>query len=295
MDMYEQAAQDAIKGLGIESGEENNIDAVEVVDNVEDIQEATEPEVKQESLEEQYARQKGWVPKDEWDDSKGEWIDADEFNRRGPLFETIGKLKDEIRDYKKSSEALIEHNKKLAESARKAEERGRLKAIKELEDKKLEAVRDGDVEAFQAYEEEIKGYEKEIEPSQEGKGTVNEVPEVDPAVEEWAKNNTWFQKDDAMTTYMLDVQRRHLNEGLSVGEALKRSTEKVKSEFAHKFENPNKQKSSGMPGKVDNGQKKGYSMSDIPPEMRSAARAVISKTNMPISEYVEQLKMTGAI
>lgn len=268
-------------------------DVAETQETQEEIQEDVREEVPQESLEEQYARQKGWKPKEEWDESRGEWIDAAEFNRRGPLFETIGKLKDEIRGYKKSADSLAEHNRMLAEKAKEAEERGRQKAIEELEQQRLEAVRDGDLEAFQDAENRIKEYEPKEEPKIEEQKT--EEPKLDPEVQSWVDKNTWFEKDEAMTLYMIEQQKKNLSKGLSLSEALKLSEEQVKREFAHKFTNPNKDKPSPMAGKVDSGTKKSYSINDLPPQYRPIYKEISRNIEMPLSEYIDQLKDMGVL
>lgn len=288
--------------------EEHLESAENAVKEFEDIQETPETQETQETqdvqepeaevdLEEQYARQKGWKPREEWDESRGEWIDAAEFNRRGPLFETIGKLKDEIREYRKSADSLAEHNRKLAEKAREAEERGRQKAIEELEQQRLEAVRDGDLEAFQDAENRLKEHQEAPEPS-ETTETENKEPgqvKLEPEVQAWVDKNTWFEKDEAMTLYMIDQQKKNLAKGLSVSDALKLSEEQVKREFAHKFTNPNKDKPSPMAGKVDKGQKKGYSISDLPAQYRPIYKEISRHIEMPLDEYIDQLKQMGEL
>lgn len=235
--------------------------------------------------DESLARQSGWKPKEEWN-GEGEWIEAAEFNRRGPLFDTIGKLKDEIRDYKKSADALIEHNKRLQDHAKQAEDRGKEKAVKELERKRMEAVQDGDVELFQEIDEEIKEYSKQ--PEEEAKG------HIDPSITEWISKNDWFEKDEAMTSYMIHKQNEYLNKGLSIPDALKRSEDAVRSEFSHKFENPNKQKSSPVMGKQEQ-QGKSYTLNDLPSDFRPVYQAIARKMDMPLNEYVQQLKDMGAM
>jgi hypothetical protein len=276
MDEYTESAENAVKALEVEP----------VV--TEDAPIKQEP-----NIEEAYARQKGWRPKDEWDEGKGEWIDADEFNRRGPLFETIGKLKDEVRDSKKAVDALFEHNKKLAEQAKKAEERGREKAIKSLEEQRLAAVQDGDLEEFTRIDQEIKDHQTvEDEPADN-----DDPPEhnIDPSIIEWKESNDWFEKDQAMTSYMIATQQHFINQGLSIPDALKKSTEVVKQEFSHKFENQNKNKPAAVLGRQDAGSKKSYSVNDLPSEYQPVFRAIARKTDMNITEYIEQLKELGVM
>lgn len=247
-------------------------------------------EESQPSQEEQLARQSGWRPKEEWDSSKGEWIDADEFNRRGPLFDTIGKLKDEIRDYKKSADALIEHNRRLEEHAREAEKRGRDKAIKELEERRIEAVQDGDIELFQEIDKELAEYREE-----DKKPTKVDEVEIDPSIKDWVSKNEWFEKDEAMTSYMIHKQNEFLGKGLSIPEALEKSTEAVKREFSFKFSNPNKDKPNAVMGKVDSASNRSYTINDLPPQYRPVYQAISRKMEMPLKEYINQLKELGAM
>jgi len=267
----------------------------DLVNEPKEAEEVKEIEAKQEvqedkpNIEEQYAREKGWRPKEEWDENKGEWIDAAEFNRRGPLFDTIGKLKDDIRDYKKSADALVEHNRKLAEQAKVAEQKGREKAVKELEEQRKAAVQDGDLEEFERIDKEIQEYNVSNEPNE------SDAPQIDPAITDWHSKNEWFEKDQAMTSYMIATQQNFINQGLSIREALDKSTEVVKQEFAHKFGNPNKNKPAAVGGQQDTGTKKTYSVNDLPAEYRPVFNAIARKTDMKISEYVEQLKELGVM
>lgn len=267
--------------------DETNLEqANEAVTGLEQLTNTDQP-INEHNPEEEYARSKGWRPKDEWDSDKGEWIDAAEFNRRGPLFDTIGKLKDEIREYKKSSDALVEHNKRLQEHAQKSEERARQKVLEELEERRKEAVQDGDLDLFNEIDQEIKEKTREPEPEPD-----NAIPE---SILKWKESNDWFDKDEAMTSYMIHEQNKYLGQGLSVPDALERATERVKTEFSHKFDNPNKTKPSMVMGQQDSGGKKTYSVNDLPAEYRPVFNAISRKAGIGINEYIQQLKELGAM
>ena len=229
------------------------------------------------------ARKSGWKPKEEWEESKGEWLPADEFNRRGPLFETISTLKKDVKEYKKSIDALTEHNRMM-------EDKTREKVLKELEEEKIQAVEDGDVDRYKEIEQEIDEYKPAVEP-----GNTGGDDGLDPSIKAWVEKNSWYNTEPAMQAYMLQVQQENLDKGMSISEALTASEQSVKREFSHKFENPNRNK----PGQVLSGNeapsKKTYSITDLPAEYRPVYQAIARKTDMKLPEYIKQLKEAGAM
>lgn len=99
------------------------------------------------------ARKMGWRPQDEYSDDPEDFVSAEEFVARAPFIKQIHKLKDEIR---KQSDGM----KSLAQTVKQAEERGRQKALAELQAQKEAAYRQGNYEQARALEQqqdELKG------------------------------------------------------------------------------------------------------------------------------------------
>ena len=63
------------------------------------------------------ARTKGWKPKEEWNGSPDEWVDAGEFMRRGPLFDRLDTQKKTMRRLEQTVDAMATHFKKNVDAA----------------------------------------------------------------------------------------------------------------------------------------------------------------------------------
>lgn len=239
------------------------------------------------------ARERGWRPKDEFEGDKSGWVDHAEFNRRTELFDKISTQGKTIKSLRKQMDALIAHNKGI-------EERTRNKTIKELEQKRKEAVKFGDTKAFEeadqqleeakkeaSFEAEEKDHDNDQEDQNTGDGNEIEIPQM---VKDFAaKNSSWFDKDKEMTDFMLwKTQSIVNNQGLGLQEAMDLAEKEVKSVFSSKFKNPNKDK----PNTVMGGSKQkitgGKSINSLTPEQKSVWHAL--KHTMTEKEFLSQLE-----
>lgn len=100
------------------------------------------------SLEER-AREQRWVPKDEFNGNPDDWVDAKEFIARGSFFKKIDKQKKELEEQKLLIQDLI---KTMSTS----EERAYKKALKDIENGKLHAKSNRDIEAYEHFTEKEK-------------------------------------------------------------------------------------------------------------------------------------------
>lgn len=254
-----------------------------------------EPEIKDEAPvetpeipeHEKEARSSGWCPKEEWRGDPNKWVPADEFVRRGRLFDEIHTLKNELKSVKDGAKQLLEHNKKIEQATRE-------KVLAELKAQRREAIESGDVDAVDQLDNRIQEQMKQPEePEQEAEAPQNNIPE--PIVQ-WAKVNPWFEKDQEMAEFMVFKQNQYLARGETVESALDKATADVKRTFAQKFENPNRD----APNRVDaapkeRGTKKSVTEGDLNEAQRKAFRAISRATGMTLNEYVEDLKKLGEI
>lgn len=178
------------------------------------------------------ARDMGWRPRDEFDGSDDDFIDAKEFVRRKPLFDKIEHQSKEIRQIKQAFDALQTHYTKVNESAMK-------KAISQLEAQRAQAVEDGNGVAFRQADEAL----KEANQAVQELDRVRAQPAPTEAPQEfvdWTNKNRWYRKDEAMTVFADAYGIRLRSQGKSPTEVLEAVERKVKEEFPHKFRNPNK-------------------------------------------------------
>lgn len=282
------------------------LDAIDQINELIGDAEFEEPEIKEPPLDapppnetppsepnpiEDKARSSGWVSKEEWESSgkdPDQWVDAGEFVRRAPLFQ-------ELKEHKRRNKDLEKRLDDVAQYAAKAEEIGRQRALKELDQKRKEAITLGDVEAFEEADNEYQKLQLEkVAPPEPAVKKEDEQPQYPPEVVEFAKRNErWFDKDVAMTAYAVEQTRRYRMAGDEMSEAMSKAEADVKREFAHKFINPKKD----QPSAVAQGsgeqrpQKHGYS------SLNSAQRAVFAtlKNVMTLDEYIDGLKKQGEL
>lgn len=163
---------------------------------------------------EQKAMDNGWVPQEEWDGEADDWVTAAEFNRRGELMGKIhtqkleiNKTATEIAELKKALKALGEHNKKIAE-------RAYADAIRDLKQKKAEALSEDDHNLVVEIDDQIdelkdakKAADKVVE--QETNSQQEEGLD-DPVAVAWIENNPWYNTDFEMRGTADGVARAYL-------------------------------------------------------------------------------------
>jgi hypothetical protein len=252
---------------------------------------AVPPEVEQE------ARVLGWKPKEEFSGDPEQWRDADEFLRRGK--EINGFLR---KDLEKIQRELTRRDQELAEVRstvdefrkyhEQTEDRAYKRALKELQERKKDAIEAGDGEAVIAVEEEIDGLKearraKEATPSKPAADTSGENVKV---FQEWVAENQWFADNvdlRATANGFSDIVRVE-NPNL-VGRAfLDEVTKRIKKAFPDRFENPNKSQPSAVDGggspRPTGSKKPGYN--DLPAEAKAACDKFVKAKLLTQEQYV---------
>ena len=186
------------------------------------------------------AKEMGWRPIEEWDGEEEDFIDAKEFVRRQPLFEKIEHVTKELKNVKSAFEALKQHHTKVKEVEFK-------RALDQLKAAKRRALAEGETEQALLLEDkidEINEQKTEFDNEIKSQPSVQEQP--NPAFIQWTRENTWYQKDRAMTAFADKLGVELHQQGLSPDEVLRRVTQEVKSEFKHKFTNPKREGASAV-------------------------------------------------
>ncbi len=251
----------------------------QATDQVVDEQIAADPLVEK-------AQKGGWTDKEAWvaaGKDADEWIDAKEFVSRKPLYDQNRALKKALKDRDEKIEAVTKYASKVAENTRN-------KVLAELEAKKLQAVEIGDVDGYKAVEKEIEEVRKDDLPE-----PVTEKAEVLPdAVTDFTKrNDKWFEKDKAMTVFMVESTREYTAAGKPLDEAIKLAEIDVKKEFAHKFVNPNKGKAAAVGSGNNETRGAVTTYADLDAGQRQVWSAL--KGKMTFEEFVKDLKSLGEL
>lgn len=175
---------------------------------------------------EQRARNMGWMPKGAWRGEPDRWVDATTYVERGerllPLLQERNRALDRtVSDLKVESQQSKQLLADLVSRTRKAEKLGYDRALRELTQKRTEAVAAGDAETFNRVEAEI----REMGPAPEAPPPPPAQPQqpgVDPVVTAWVRRNQWFNRDPeanaAAVAALTRVERE--SPGLSLEEHL---------------------------------------------------------------------------
>jgi len=269
------------------------------------------------------AREMGHIPKERFKGDPDKWVDAKTFVERAEtllpinkaqlkkfeaknkeLTETVETLKQGLDDFKKYHKSDRERVRKHAYD----------KAMKDFAAQKRQAVEEGDVEAYDAIEQQeaevTEEFNKPQEPDPNDKTTQAEketsteetqenqeqtsenMPE---AVQDFLEDNKdWFGPNQEMTDFARKMEDNILknNPQLKGGtpEVFEKIMERVKAVFPSHFENPRRNESGHVepntttttapPGK------KGFS--DLPADAKAECMRLKESANFTVEEYVEQ-------
>lgn len=204
----------------------------EVVETVE-ADDQSEPE-----HSEDYARRLGWRPKDEFKGDDAKWMGWEDFldedKSAAPQLKAQVKL---LRRRLDQADRRMAKAEKTFDEAReyfsKAEQRAYDRAIKDIKAKQIQAVRDGDEEAFAEADAELEELGKDMKPA-----APRPDVEVQKAFKAWQRENDWYGSDDAMTAVADRIAQKmgsYEDAGLDPVEYLAEMEKRVRKEFPHKF------------------------------------------------------------
>jgi len=178
------------------------------------------------------ARELGWRPREEFHGDEEDFVDAKEFVQRQPLFEKIESQSKQLKNVQKTLEALKQHYGKVQETEYK-------RALAQLEAQRAEAISDADGNKAIQVERQIKNVEREFEQIKREQETNQSAPDPQEFIS-WKSKNTWYETDETMRMVADTYGTKLAKEGMAPADVLREVTKKVRTEFAHKFRNPNK-------------------------------------------------------
>lgn len=232
------------------------------------------------------ARSSGWVPKEEYTGDENKWVDADEFIRRGPLFEKINNTSRELKEVRKALDQLKVHHASVKETAYK-------EALASLKVAKREAFIDGDPDKIIDIDEQIaavKDQQRQFEHTRATEVEAAAAADIHPEFAAWTNRNTWYNTSKPMKAYAdaLGIDLRAT--GLSPTDVLKRVEIEVKKEFPSKFQNPNRDRASNVEGVAKGGGKGSSGGDNLTDFERNIMERFVRQNVMTRDEYKAQLK-----
>lgn len=203
------------------------------------INELATPEVV-ESDAEQKARRLGWVPKEEFRGDPERWRPAEEFLDRGerilPLVQADNrKLHKRVDELETVLRETREASKELLDYTRASEQRAYDRARREIQVKIETAAANADQAAVRAEMANLDALEKpRAEPKKEDKPAT---PSVDPQIQDWISQETWFNRDGVLKAYAIDQYGALERDkpGVSVGDLLAETKRRTMQKFPEKF------------------------------------------------------------
>ena len=120
-----------------------------------------------------------------------------------------------------------------------------------------------------------------------------QVP-VDPKAEDWAANNSWFGKDNAMTYTAFDLHKKLTEEeGFDPNstEYYAEIDKRIRVDFPHKFGKTNSQEST-KPTQTVASATRSVKPGRKTVRLTSSQVAIAKKLGVPLEEYAKQLKIT---
>jgi hypothetical protein len=168
------------------------------------------------------ARTRGWKPKEEFVGDPSTWVSAEAFVAREPLFDKIRSQSRELREVKKTVDAMARHFTKSVEHAVTAK-------ITELEYQKEQAIKSGDVA-------EVKAIDKAIKQQETARADVPTKSEVAPEVTAWVEANPWYIKDPELHDFAYVFNETYLRRNPTDLEgSLRETAAATKRAFPDKF------------------------------------------------------------
>lgn len=263
------------------------------------------PEGKQRALSD------GWVDKDDWvaqGKDPDDWTDWRQFNRAGDLMRTIQAERRERKKDKEEFKLLIEEQRRLAEKQLQKE---REELIASFKQKKIEAMRVGDYEQADIYDDEV----QKLRTEEKRTSTVPKQKEVEKTQEFWddvqenifnkyIEANSWYRNDEDTRDYF-DVKYMKLFDSLKdkdpdftaedLADILAKADKLTKSAFPHKFKPAATARVESGTSPVSSGKSSKYTERHLTTEQRRVAQAYVNQGVMTMQQYVDALAQMGEI
>ncbi len=193
---------------------------------------------------EEKAREQGWRPIEEWDGDPDEWRDARAFLDRGELLSRISSQSKELKELRKVTQALADHNKKVDEAAYE-------RALETLKSQKLEALENAEHKRVLEIDEQISEMRDQYA-SQKANRMIQgaSAPEVHPELAKWIDSNQWYAQNTELRTAADAIGTAYAaaNPDLSPSEVLKHVEQKVKRLYPENFKNTRREEPSAVEG-----------------------------------------------
>jgi hypothetical protein len=238
------------------------------------------------SAVEQRALEMGWRPKDDFDGDESDFIDAQEFVRRKPLFEKIDHVGKELKETRKALKALQEHHQKVKEAEYQ-------NALRQLKAEKKTALEEGDADALIEIDERLANVKAEEVAQRVQQEQQAKTPH--PNFVQWVQKNQWYQSDVELRSVADQIGTAYAvkNPETSPDDVLKYVEQRIKKLYPENFKNPNRERPSAVEGRTSTPateKKDGISDYPLTDEERKVMNTFVRQNIMTKEEYIRDLK-----
>jgi hypothetical protein len=233
------------------------------------------------------ARRLGWKPRGEYRGNAAQWVDAETFVRRGEeilpivqannrqLERALEKANAQIAEMRGTFEDFRDHH---AGTEQRAYQRA-------LHDWLEEAAQAGDVEGVKAATKEIASLQHASEawPGQE-RGPLDRG-----VFDAFVADNPWFEAEPIMRGAAIELAERLHADGLTEpGAQLKEVAQRIRSEFAHRFENPRRREAAAVEGAPGPLRRTRGAYADLPAEAKAACDRFVKQGLLTREQFVKE-------
>lgn len=252
----------------------------------EDIQDQIENKVeeKQFSEIEQKAIDMGWRPRQEFEGSDDDFIDAKEFVRRKPLFDKIEHTSRELKNVKKTLDSFKQHYSRVEEVAVQ-------KAILQLKNARKEALAEGDGERFEQIDEQLQTAQSQLRQIEVAKNTPaveDDTPHPDFVA--FKNRNGWYQSDNEMTAFADKLGMGLAATGMSPQEVLKEIEQQIRTRFSSKFRNTRKEDAPDVNNSRNGGKPPKNEEANLTEDERKIMNTLVRSGAITKEKYIADLK-----
>lgn len=244
-------------------------------------------EAPQLSEEEQLAMERGWRPKEEFEGDVKKWVSAEEFLRRGELFEKIDSMGRDLRETKKALKMLQAHNEKLREHEINA-------TVRALKERKKQAYEEGNHDELIEIDDQLLNLREEAKAEKIAK--EQEQAQPDPRFVQWVGRNSWYTQDQELRNFgdEVGVIYARNNPDKSPDEVLMYVEKRVRTAYPEKFTNPNRMKPSSVSTGSAPRSPKSTEEYQLSEDERRVMNTFVRQGIMTKEEYIADLKKVSA-
>lgn len=236
------------------------------------------------------AQRMGWRPKDEFKGDESRWIDAATFVQRGedilPIVQANNKaLEKALAESQKQIKSLERTFRDFGVHHTKTVQAQYDRALADLQSKQADAAAIGDVQTVRQTTDAIVELGKEVR-AEPANGP--DKAEMQRVRSQFKADNPWFETDVVMTAAASAIGDELAAKGVTDPETQAAEIAKrIKAEFPHKFENPNRRLPSAVEGSGTARRTGGKSYSDLPPEAKAACDRFVKQGLLTQQQYAK--------